>query len=123
MAMGVTDGAFHQLRIFPDLSPPARVLPFAELRSRYYLRLMAKDRPGVLAQVTRILGEQGISLSAILQHEMDDGHSVPVVITTHLAREGAMRSAVDQINQLDAITGPGVCLRIIDAPKEFGESA
>jgi homoserine dehydrogenase len=122
MALGVTDAAFNQLRIFPDLTPAARVLPFAELRSRYYLRLMAKDEPGVLAQVTHILGEQGISLSAILQHEMDEGNSVPVIITTHMAREGAMQLAVAQIDRLEAITAPGVCLRIIDSPEEFGRN-
>src|SRR5690606_919455 len=106
---------------FPDLTPPARILPFSELQSRYYLRLMAKDEPGVLAQITHILGQQKISLSAILQHETGDDHCVPVVITTHLAREGAMQSALRQINQLNAITAPCICLRIIDPPREFAD--
>lgn len=122
MAMGVTQAAFAQLRIFPDLTQPPAILPFDELRSRYYLRLMVHDKPGVMARVTGVLGEQGISLSAILQHEMDDGQSVPIVITTHLAREGAMRQAMRQLDNLDAITSKGVCLRIMDAPGEFGAS-
>jgi homoserine dehydrogenase len=122
MALGVSDAAFNQLRIFPDLTPPANLLPFAQLRSRYYLRLMVRDEPGVLAQVTRILGEQEISLSAILQHEMEEDHGVPVIITTHVAREGAMQSAVEQIDRLEAVMTPGVCLRIIDSPREFNET-
>lgn len=118
-ALGVIESTFRRLRIFPDLTPPAHILPFSELRSRYYLRLMVKDKPGVMAQVTRILGQEEISLSAILQHETGEDQCVPVVITTHMAREGAMQSALGQINQLDAITTPGVCLRIIDSPREF----
>ena len=80
---------------------------------------MARDEPGVLAQVTRILGENGISLSAILQHETSDGRVVPVVITTHLAREGSVQAALKEIDKLQAIAPPTVCLRILDQPKEF----
>jgi len=120
VAMGATAAAFNQLRTWPDLTAPARVLPFDQLESRYYLRLMAKDEPGVLAQVTAALGAQSISLSSILQHEDGDGRNIPVVITTHLAREGAMQAALKQINALATITPPTICLRIVDQPREFG---
>jgi homoserine dehydrogenase len=119
VGLGVTQLAFKQLSIFPDQVSPAVILPPQELTSRFYLRLMARDEPGVLAQVTRILGREGISLSAILQHEANDGHIVPVVITTHIAREGALRAALKEIDELTAIQKPTVCLRIIDQPKEF----
>jgi homoserine dehydrogenase len=119
-AMGTVPLAFRQLQVFTDATPPARILPFADLRSRYYLHLMANDRPGVLAQITKILGQHEISLSAILQHEVSDGQCVPVVITTHLAHEGSMQAAVREIDQLPTIKAPTVCLRIIDQPKEFG---
>ena len=121
VALGVTPLAFSQLKIFPDQIPPAAVLPAEEFTSRYYLRLMARDEPGVLAQVTRILGEKGISLSAILQHEANDGKIVPVVITTHLAREGSVQAALKEIDKLNAIQPPTVCLRILDQPEEFGK--
>ena len=62
VALGVAPLAFKQLNIFSPL-PAASVLPPAELSSRYYLRLMARDEPGVLAQITKILGERKISLS------------------------------------------------------------
>ena len=93
-----------------------------QLRSRYYLRLSARDEPGVMAQVSQELGKQGISLSAILQRETSDGtQHVPVVITTHLAKEGAMQSALKDIDSLPTIAPATVCLRIIDQPREFGQ--
>lgn len=121
VALGTTPLAFQQLRILPDTTEPANILPFDQLSSRYYIRLMAKDEPGVLAQVTAALGKQKISLSAIRQHETNDnGATVPVVITTHLANEGAMQAALKEIDALPTISAPTVCLRIIDQPKEFG---
>ncbi|MGD0137693.1 MAG: homoserine dehydrogenase [Tepidisphaeraceae bacterium] len=120
VALGVTPLAFSQMRIFPDQTSPADVLATDEVTGRYYLRLMARDEPGVLAQVTRILGEKRISLSAVLQHEANDGNIVPVVITTHMAREGSVQAALKEIDKLSAIHPPAVCLRILNQPEEFG---
>ena len=118
VAMGSAQLVFKHLRSLPDVTPPAKVLPFADLRSRYYLRLTCKDEPGVLAQITTALGRQGISLSAILQHETH-GEFVPVVITTHQAVEGSVQKALAEIDKLPTIGAPTVCLRIADQPKEF----
>jgi homoserine dehydrogenase len=119
VALGVTPLAFRQLNIFPDTVPPMQVCPATDLVGRYYLRLTVKDQPGVFAEVTRILGEQKISLSAVLQHETNDGQSVPVVITTHKAVEGAIRRAIGQIDALPTVAAPTVCIPILDAPPEF----
>lgn len=123
VALGVTPLAFKQLNVYPDSVPRASILPIAELASRYYLRLLAKDEPGVMAQVTSILGQQKISLSAIMQHEVNHGQFVPIVITTHLANEGAVQQALKAIDALPAIGGKTVCLRIIDQPREFATAA
>lgn len=120
VAMGSTGLAFQQLRTLPDLTGRAKTLPFEELESRYYLRLSVKDEPGVLARVTAALGKQGISLSSILQHEARGNEHVPVVITTHLSREGAMAAALREIDAMETIGPKTVCLRIVDQPKEFG---
>jgi homoserine dehydrogenase len=120
VALGATGLTFSQLRTLPDVTPPATLLPFDELEARYYIRLSAADQPGVLAQVTAALGAQGISLSAILQHENGQDQRVPVVITTHRAKEGAMQAAIKAIDALPTVAGPTVCLRIADQPKEFG---
>jgi len=119
VAIGTTQLAFKQLKIFPDSASPAKVLPIDQLRSRYYLRVTAKDQPGVLAQVTYALGQQGISLSAILQREAGESKLVPVVIMTHLAEEGAVRRALKEIDALPTIAPATVCLRVIDQPEEF----
>ncbi len=122
VGLGTTQLAFRQLRIFPDSTPKANVPPVEQLEARYYLRLTARDVPGVLAEVTDALGRNGISLSAVLQREaIGLGQHVPVVITTHKAREGSMRAALKQIDGLKTVVPPAVCLRILDQPKEFGE--
>ena len=119
VAVGTAPLLFKRLRIFPDTVPAVDVLPFEQTRTRYYLRLTCKDEPGVLGQVTQVLGLHGISLSAIRQQETHEGQYVPVVITTHQAREGDMRASLDAIDALPTIQGPSVCLRIIDQPREF----
>ncbi|MEO6436223.1 MAG: ACT domain-containing protein, partial [Tepidisphaeraceae bacterium] len=119
IALGTTPAQFKKLNVFVDQTPRATVLPFDQLNSRYYLRLTAKDQPGVLAQVTKVLGDQKISLASFLQHETTGGDSVPLVLTTHVAQEGAIQAALKQIDALGAITAPTVLLRIIDQPQEF----
>jgi homoserine dehydrogenase len=119
LSMGTTPAAFKQLRIFPDTTPKARILPFHELASRYYLRVMVKDQPGVIGQVSMLLGQSGISISAIRQQETNDVKNVPIVITTHLASEGGMQTAIKEIDKLPSVSPGTVCLRIIDQPTEF----
>ncbi|MFB6260450.1 MAG: ACT domain-containing protein, partial [Thiohalorhabdaceae bacterium] len=90
-----------------------RWAPIEEVETEYYLRLQAKDQPGVLAQVTRILSEEGISIEAIRQKEPQAGASdVPVVLLTHTTRERAMRRALDAIDRLDVINGPSQMIRL-----------
>ncbi|QOV92151.1 homoserine dehydrogenase [Humisphaera borealis] len=122
-AIGVVPLAFKKLNIFPDAAEPAQILPANEITSRYYLRLSVKDQPGVMGAVSQVLGQHGISISAILQHEVaedaDGVPIVPIVITTHRAQEGAVRASLKQIDALSTVRAPSVCLRIIDQPKEF----
>lgn len=120
VALGTTPAQFKSLNVFMDQAPRASVQPFAELKSRYYLRLAAKDQPGVLAQVTKVLGDHKISIASFVQHESAAANGdVPLVLTTHTAQEGALQQALKQINSLPPITAPAICLRIIDQPKEF----
>jgi homoserine dehydrogenase len=123
VALGTTLAQFKSLNIFMDQVAKATVLPFSELKSRYYLRLTANDQPGVLAQVTKVLGDQKISIASFVQHESSGSSgktgAVPLVLTTHVAQEGAIQAALTQINSLAPITAAAVCLRIIDQPKEF----
>ena len=121
VAIGATQVLFDHLAVYPDSAKPIVLLPVEQIRSRYYLRMTARDLPGVMARLATILGDHGISLSAVLQHESTDAGYVPIVITTHLASEGSIRQAVREIDALDVIGKKTVCLRIIDQPKEFAD--
>ncbi|OGK93835.1 MAG: homoserine dehydrogenase, partial [Candidatus Rokubacteria bacterium GWC2_70_24] len=79
---------------------PLPLRPMDEIRSAYYLRVMALDRPGVLAQVAGILGRHDISLVSVLQKARAEGEAVPVVMLTHDARERDMRAALAAIDRL-----------------------
>jgi homoserine dehydrogenase len=71
-----------------------------------------------MARVAAVLGKYQVSISAILQHESGQNNQVPIVITTHLAKEGDLQRAITEINGLPVIQPPAACLRIIDQPKE-----
>ncbi len=70
-----------------------------------------------MGKISTMLGDSGISISAILQHEISADRFVPVVITTHQAREGSIREALARIKALDVIEGQPVCIRIVDMPE------
>jgi homoserine dehydrogenase len=89
-----------------------RTRPMDEIRTRYYLRVMAADKPGVLSKVSGILGNHEISIASVIQKGRHAQASVPVVMMTHEAVEGAMRKALDEIDSIDVVTGKTVCLRV-----------
>ena len=89
-----------------------RLRPMEEIRSAYYLRVMALDRPGVLSQVAGVLGHHEISIRSVMQKERHHAAAVPVVMMTHEARERNMRSALAEIDRLPVVAGPTVVLRV-----------
>ncbi len=78
----------------------------------YYLRLMVVDRPGVIADVTAVLRDQGVSLESMLQRGRSPGEAVPVVLVTHETREAAMRAALERIAELGAVMEAPTMIRI-----------
>jgi homoserine dehydrogenase len=97
----------------PDALSDIPILPMDEVRTAYYLRMLATDKPGVLAEVTRILGESGISIEAILQKEpLPDAVEVPIIILTHSIAERQMNAAIRQIEALDTIHGKITRIRL-----------
>jgi homoserine dehydrogenase len=113
VASGSAKLHFDTSRVWPDLTPRAQTLAPEASVHRFYLRLTAVDRPGVLARVTDLLGKHSISLGAILQQESASETMVPVVITTHQAKRGDMLAALKQIDALDVIGAKTVCLPIL----------
>ncbi|ARS51994.1 homoserine dehydrogenase [Kushneria konosiri] len=88
------------------------ILPMENIVTAYYLRLLAVDRPGVLARVATILAEQGVSIEALIQKEATEGELVPIIITTHRTREANMNEAIRQLEALADIAGPVTRIRI-----------
>ena len=90
----------------PDALADLPIAAMDDTETAYYLRMRALDQPGVLADVTRILGDLGISIEAIRQQEPGpDESTVPVIILTHCVRERAVNDAIAQIEALDAVFG------------------
>jgi homoserine dehydrogenase len=100
-----------------DAESPAARLGVVETHDRHFLRIPVADRPGVLAEIAGILGQHGISIASLIQHESPDaaaGSAVPLVIMTHHCGSAAMAAALAAIDRSTAVRGPGVCLPVLD---------
>ncbi len=80
----------------------------------YYVRLMVVDRPGVIADITAALRDELVSLESMIQRGRAPVEAVPVVLTTHITEEAAMRRALERIGALDSILEPPRMIRIED---------
>jgi homoserine dehydrogenase len=86
--------------------------PMAEHRGRYYIRLMVRDQPGVIADVSAALRDERVSLESMLQRGRSATKAVPVVLTTHETVEAAMLRALDRIGGLESVIEPPCMIRI-----------
>jgi homoserine dehydrogenase len=80
----------------------------------YYIRLMVVDRPGVIADVAAALRDEHVSMASMIQRGRAPGEAVPVVLTTHVTVEAAMRRAIGRIAALDTVFEPPRMIRIED---------
>ena len=97
----------------PDRLSDLPVLEMEAVETAYYLRIEAQDRPGVMADISRILGDEGISIEALIQKEPAEGAAtVPVILLTHRVREAAMNRAIEAIENLDTVTAPVTRIRV-----------
>ena len=97
----------------PDALADHPVLPMEAVETAYYLRMEVEDRPGVLAEVARILGERGISIEAVIQKEPRAGEThVPLILLTHRVREGRMNEALAAIEALAPVRGSVTRIRL-----------
>ena len=88
------------------------IKPIALIESRYYLRFTVQDKPGVLASIAGLLGEEGISLASVMQKEGFSAKKVPVIILTHVAIEKNLRSALMRIEAMNYIKDHTQVIRI-----------
>ena len=90
----------------PDQLADLPILPISEVRSAYYLRMRVLDKPGVLADVTRILGDRNISIDAMIQKEPAENETeANIIILTHVTIEKTINEAIAAIEALPAIDG------------------
>jgi homoserine dehydrogenase len=97
----------------PDQLSDERVLPIHEIETSYYLRMRVQDRPGVLADITRILADSSISIEAMVQKEPGEGErQVDIVLLTNRALEADVNRAIGAIERLPTVLGPVTRIRM-----------
>ena len=113
--LGRTAITFRTLNLWSDDRESAVALRDpASVSGRFYVRFHVEDRPGVMAEITGILGRHQISIASVIQHETaeESGGLVPLVIMTHTTSEGAIREALQAITGLAAVRPGSVRLRV-----------
>ncbi|HOK55821.1 MAG TPA: homoserine dehydrogenase [bacterium] len=86
--------------------------PFEEIETKYYFRFTAIDKPGVLAKIAKILGDNDISILSVIQKQDNPEKAVPIVMLTHKAKEKNVKKAIKEIDKLDVIKNPTVFIRV-----------
>lgn len=113
MVVGRAAITFRTLRLWSDEPSQVRLADPAQSSGRYYLRFNVADRPGVLAEIAGELGRHKISIASVIQHTQDGaGGTVPLVIMTHAATEGAMRAAFETIDRMPHVRAPSSRMRV-----------
>ncbi len=97
----------------PDRLAATAILPMAEVTTSYYLRMRVLDRPGVLADITRILADRSISIDAMIQREPEEGEEqVDIIMLTHRTQEKNVNAAIGAIEALPVVTGKITRIRL-----------
>ncbi len=119
VALGNSATTFRSLNLKPNSEAAGVIEKIGDSVSRFYIRLMAEDQPGVFAQIGKILADNAISISGILQHEgYGPGNTVPVVIATHPTKQSKTTAALEDLDKLDTVCNKPVCIRIVDIPED-----
>ena len=117
IARNLLTGTTGRIPVFsyqPEAIRKIPILPMDEIRTHYYFRFAALDRPGVLSKISGILGDNGISIRSVHQKGRKSEGTVPIVMLTHQAREADVKKALGEITQLDIVRDQPVLIRIED---------
>ena len=116
VAVGRAALTSRTLNLWSDSAAKPRLTTAEQVRSRYYLRFTIADRPGVLAAIAHVLGVHGISIASVIQHDPGDDAPpdapVPLVIMTHTAIAANLMAGLAEIDRLDVVHAPSVCLGV-----------
>jgi homoserine dehydrogenase len=115
-AVGRTAITFDTLKLWADGSQRVDFASPGDLEGRFYMRFDVVDQPGVMGQITGRLGQHGISISSVYQHNSGSSQqqTVPIVIMTHKAKESAAAAAIKQISEMPTVSDTPERLRILD---------
>ncbi len=108
--VGIASGNYGSIRGESKI----KIKNIKDVVGRYYIRCMAQDRPGVLAEVSKILASLNISVASVTQKEKKENKLVPIIMITHKAVEDNIRKAITRINRLSMIKTPSQIIRIED---------
>ncbi len=97
----------------PEETRITRIKDISEVESKYYLRLMVIDEPGVLHAISKIISELNISIESVSQKRQEEGEVVPIFMVTHQAREENVQKAVKRIEELDFVKEDIVFIRLL----------
>jgi homoserine dehydrogenase len=107
------DHRVPHLAFQPDRLSNIKILPMEEVVTSYYLRMRVHDRPGVLADITRILADASISIGAMIQREPAEGEEqVDIIMLTHQTREKNVNAAIKKIEALPVVSGKVTRIRL-----------
>jgi homoserine dehydrogenase len=102
----------------PNAMADLKILPMDEVQTSYYLRLRVQDKPGVLADITRILADEHISIEAMIQKEPGEGEDqTDLIMLTHLTREKHINAAIEKIEKLQVVAGKATRVRMEELGK------
>jgi homoserine dehydrogenase len=113
--LAIARNIYRGVNNVPELRLNQRVTakPMSEVKTRYYLRLNAPDRPGVLSQISKVLGDNSISISSVIQKESDlVAQTAIIVIMTYPAKEKEMQKALKQLRQLPEVNEVSNFIRV-----------
>ena len=117
IARNLASGGSHRIPLLRHRGHPVRRLRrMGQVETRYYLRFLVTDKPGVLAKIASVLGRHHISIPSVHQKERRAARIVPVVMMSHEAKETNVRNALHVIDQLAFVKQPTVAIRT-EAPK------
>ena len=107
-----TTGELRSPSLLPTDGGEGNIKPIESISSLYYLRFMVDDQPGVLSQISGILGRHDISIESVIQKRRETGSPVPLVVMTHTALERDVQEALSEIDQLPSVSEKAVLIRV-----------
>lgn len=112
LTQGIKAGLFRPTLSAIEDEAAKKLRKIDDIESKYYIRFMAEDKPGVLAKISGVLAKYNISIASVTQKERGRSKSVPIVMVLHEAKEKNLRTALDMIDKMNIIHEQPVAIRI-----------